>query len=277
MNRNPITDEELRSYLLDNLPQPARAQLEERYLSDDETYERLLAMEEELIDEHAHGLISSRQWEPLKRSLLLSKDGPERLRFAEAIEQLHLQKPQRSPSRLTAGLQLLNRRKAVIPTAVGAIALLIYLTVLPPGTHRQPTNRATDHTKLSPTQNQSHIEGPSSIVTLFLHSISRDQSAGNVLQISDRRESVRLEAELPGDEHNSYQATVRRVDGDQIQTPTHIQQRPTQPGTILLTATFAPDSFQDGDYILTIFTATANRPPEETMAYTFTVARTPAS
>lgn len=278
MNQSPVSDEELRSYLLNSLPQPSRARLEERYLADDETYERLLAVEEELIDEYVRGLLSSCQGAALKKSLLLSKDGPERLRFARTIDQLRLQNRRSVPRGLAAGLRLLTGRKTLIPAAIAATALLVFLTVLPESARRQSTNHANGYTAPPPIRSEPHVDGvPSSTVTLWLHSISRDRSTANVLRISSPQESIRLEAEFAGDEHDSYGVAVRRVDGGQIQTPTAVRKRPTEAGTVAISAEFSADSFQEGDYIFTIFLATGTRPAEEIMAYTFTVVRTPPS
>ena len=276
MNRSHISDEDLKSYLLGDLPQPARELLEERYLSDDDTYERLLAMEEELIEHHVRGLLFTRQWEPRRKSLLLGEDGPERLRFARALEQLRLQSRRSFRKRLAGGLQQWTHRKALIPAAIGATVLLVSVTLLPESARRGSTNGAHAPTDRPLTRGESHIDGvPLSTVTLFLRSISRDTSAANILRISRGKDRVRLEAELPSDERKPYHVTVRRVDGGQIQTSTDIRKQPAQPGTVLLSAGFSAESFKEGDYIFTIFTATDGHSSEEIMAYTFTVVRTP--
>jgi len=277
MNQDRVSDEDLKSYLLDSLPQPARARLEERYLSDDETYERLLAMEEEIMDDHVQGLLSPRQWEPLKRSLLLGKDGPERLRFAQTLAQVRSQTRPSFPRRLAAGLQLFTRRRALIPAAIGGIALLVFLAVLPEGARRQSTNRANDGTGQPLITGESVDGAPAPTVTLLLHPVGRDSSAANILRISRPQDRIRLEAELAGDERNSYDVTVRRVDGGQAQTPLDIRQRFTKSGTVLISAGFSAGSLRDGDYIFTVFAANADHPSEELLAYTFTVVHTPLS
>jgi hypothetical protein len=278
MNQSHVSDEELKSYLLGNLPQSARALLEEHYLADDEIYERLLAIEEELIDQHVQGLLSSRQWEPLKRSLLLAEDGPERLRFAQALAHLHSPGRQSFPTRLAGGLRQWTKRKALIPVAIGATVLLAFLTVLPESTRRQLINSDNSHTDRPLPRAESHMDGvPSSTVTLSLRSISRDPSASNILRISRGQDRVRLEAELPGDERESYRITVRRVEGGQIQTSSDVRKRPLKSGAVLISAGFSSDSFQEGDYIFTVFAATQTHASEEIMAYTFTVVRTPPS
>ena len=276
MNQNHVSDEELKSYLLGSLSPPARTRLEERYLSDDETYERLLVIEDELIDYHVHGLLSSRQWEPLKRSLLLAEDGLDRLRFGRALAKMQLPGRPGFRTRLARSLQPWTYRTALIPMALGAIVLLIFLAVFPENVYRQSMNGANAYTDQPLTRSASPLDGaPSSTATLFLRSISRDEAASNILRISHGQDRISLEAEIPGDERTPYQITVRRVEGGQIQTPTDIHKRSTKSGIVLVSAVFSSEPFQEGDYILSVFTETQNHSSEEIMAYTFTVVRTP--
>jgi hypothetical protein len=46
-------------YLLGELPEPERAKLEDQYLGDDETFERLVAAEEQLIFKYVRGALSA--------------------------------------------------------------------------------------------------------------------------------------------------------------------------------------------------------------------------
>jgi hypothetical protein len=269
MSQYPISDEDLKSYLLGTLPQPARALLEDRYLSDDDTYERLLAIEEELIDHHVYGLLSSREWEPLKRSLLLSKDGPERLRFARALEQVRLQTRQTLPGRLADGWRRSTYRKALAPVVIGAIGVLLCVTLW------ESTSHINRHTAQPPIRGVSPVS--SSTVTLFLRSITRDKSAGNLLQIHGGQDRVRLEAEVPGDERNSYHVTIRRADDSQTLTSAAVTRRAVTAGDAVISADLSSASFKDGDYIFTVFMDTGSHSSEEIMAYSFSVVRMPSS
>jgi hypothetical protein len=276
--QNHISDEDLKSYLLGELPQPARAQLEERYLSDDATYERLLAVEEELIDHHVQGLLSPRQWEPVKRSLLLAEDGLERLRLARALGQLRLQSRQSLSRRLADGLREWSSRKVLAPAAIGAAVLLVFVAFrrdfLPQNGRPELTDRAPDHTDQPLTRDVSPTNSArSSTVTLFLRSVSRDDSTGNILRISRGQDRVRLEAEVPGDARKTYHIAIRRPDGGQIQTSADIVKRTAPSGNLLISADFNSDSFQDGDYIFTVLMETGSHTAEEVIAYGFSVVR----
>jgi hypothetical protein len=263
LSLNDISDEDLRRYLLGTLPQPARVALEERYLSDDGVYERLLVIEEELIDHQALGLLSSSQWASLRGTLRASADGPERLSFAQALAQLRLQRRQSFPRRFPDVLRQWSHRRVFVPSAIGAVVLLVCATVW--------RDFHSQDVRLEP---RSDRTAPPT-ATLFLRSISRDTSAGNILKIPGGHAHVLLEAEFPGDERKTYQATIRRVDDDRAQIAANIRKQTIQTGAVLISADFSSDLFKDGDYILTIFLENGGHSPEEIIAYTLSVVRTP--
>ena len=282
MSQQPISDEDLKSYLLGTMPPPACAALEDRYLSDDDTYERLQAIEEELIDQRARGLLPRSQRAYFEGHLLLSNDGLERLRFARALAQLHSHRRQSIARRLANLLR--SNRGALGLAAVSAVALLACAilwrdfrseSVRPQSTHLTNVLANESMTKSPPRGNHA----PSPSVTLFLRSLSRDKSPGNILRVPSGYAHVVLEAETPGDVQNSYHVTIQRVDADDatLQTPTNIIKRAAQSGTIIVSAEFPPEFFRDGAYIFTISMETGHHSSEEIIAYEFSVVNTPTS
>jgi hypothetical protein len=61
MPQNAERDPRFTKYLLGELPEPERTKLEDEYLGDDETFESLVAAEEELIYTYARGGLSPAQ------------------------------------------------------------------------------------------------------------------------------------------------------------------------------------------------------------------------
>jgi hypothetical protein len=260
------------------MPQPARAALENHYLSDDGIHERLLAMEEELIDHQVHGLLSPDQGEALKCNLLLSEDGSERMGFAKALAQLHMRRSQPPPRRSAGVFQQWSTRRAFVPSAIGATVLLVcavlWRDLHPQSVRPEPTNRSYDQT--DDRRNLAQTDrAPSFTVTLLLRSTSRDKSAGNILRIPSEHARIRLEAEFPGDERKSYYAVIRGVDGEQIQTSTDVKTHLTQSGTVYISADFPAELLKNGDYLFAIFIETENHSSDdELIAYAFAVVRT---
>ena len=75
----------IRSYLLGELEEDDRAAVRERILEEDEFYQRVLAMETDLIDAYAWGDLTSTERQRLEESVLRSRQGRQRLAFAQAL------------------------------------------------------------------------------------------------------------------------------------------------------------------------------------------------
>lgn len=73
------------AYLLGELSEAEQDQLEARYFTDDALFERLLEIEDDLIDRYARGDISDRERLRLERHFLKSPARRKRVRFAKAI------------------------------------------------------------------------------------------------------------------------------------------------------------------------------------------------
>lgn len=78
-------DERLVRYLLGELSPSEQAELEAGYFADNSSFERLLAVEEELIDACVRGELSGRRRRELERRLSTSSEGRQKLRFAKEL------------------------------------------------------------------------------------------------------------------------------------------------------------------------------------------------
>jgi anti-sigma factor RsiW len=73
------------AYLLGELSEQEQEQLEIRYFSDDELFNKLLAIEDELIDLYARGDITVAERVRLERHFLASPDRRKRVQLAKAL------------------------------------------------------------------------------------------------------------------------------------------------------------------------------------------------
>ena len=78
--------QEIRNYLLGDLDDDRKTQLEERILSAPETYEELLLVEEELIDEYVAGGLSELQREQFETHFLITAERQKNLRFGQLLK-----------------------------------------------------------------------------------------------------------------------------------------------------------------------------------------------
>ncbi len=72
-------------YWLGELSPEAEQRLEDRYFADDDLFEQLLAVKEELFDAYARGELSEAERERFEQHLLQSPKGSEELEFARGF------------------------------------------------------------------------------------------------------------------------------------------------------------------------------------------------
>jgi anti-sigma factor RsiW len=81
-----VEDDKLaRQYLLGELSESAFARIEEQYFEDDEAFERLSAIEDDLIDAYTLGQLSSGERKRFEQRLLLSSAQRERVKFSRTL------------------------------------------------------------------------------------------------------------------------------------------------------------------------------------------------
>jgi hypothetical protein len=85
MPHNAEPDPRFIKYLLGELPEPERTKLEDEYLGDDETFKRLVAVEEELIYTYVRGGLSPAQRSDFDRLFLQTPERRSRVVFATAF------------------------------------------------------------------------------------------------------------------------------------------------------------------------------------------------
>src|SRR5215470_8373346 len=83
----PVIDQEkkLARYLLRDLPEQERMEIEDRYITDGDIYEQLLVAEDELIDDYVRGELSARDRELFERNFLTSPGRRERVKSARTL------------------------------------------------------------------------------------------------------------------------------------------------------------------------------------------------
>ena len=75
----------LYKYLLGELPEAEQAELEQRYFTDDALFERLMAVEDELINRYARNESSDEERQRMETYFLMSQARRKRLMFTQAL------------------------------------------------------------------------------------------------------------------------------------------------------------------------------------------------
>ena len=85
MKNTDNRDEVMVRYLLGQLPEEDQLRLEEQFFTDDESYEQLLALEDELKYDYATGELAGSERERFKERFLVTPEDRKKLAFASAL------------------------------------------------------------------------------------------------------------------------------------------------------------------------------------------------
>jgi hypothetical protein len=72
-------------YLLGDVPEDEQIRIEERFFTDDEYFEQLLALEDDLIDDYVNGELTDREREQFEEYFLASPTRRQRVEFAKTF------------------------------------------------------------------------------------------------------------------------------------------------------------------------------------------------
>src|SRR5437588_450604 len=85
MTATPEIQDQIKRYLLGELDDGTRAQVEQKLLSDGEVFEELLVAEDEIIDDYASGRLDLEERADFEAHFLATPDRQQKLRFARAL------------------------------------------------------------------------------------------------------------------------------------------------------------------------------------------------
>ena len=144
-----ISNEQLlRKYLLGLLPEAEAARVEEQWLTDDGSYEELLAAESEVIDDYLSNTLTEEEQKGFLNTFLATDERREKLRFAKAFRHVvnrqpaAVSQPDPSPTKWYEWLLPGNPRfayalGAVVLVAVLGISFIAYRNSRSTGTEQQ--------------------------------------------------------------------------------------------------------------------------------------------
>lgn len=272
MGEDLPSDETLVRYLLGQLSEDDQPQLEEEYFSDDDVFERLCTLEDELIDRYVRGELSGAQREGFEKRLLQSPEQRERIEFARSLmlrlpgppatAPVHLFREKARTWRPTWLPHWPMRRWAVLmPAALGLLAVVVLGTWLrrpraPSETHvQQPTRSQTEQAARAPDEALPQApKQPSEgqIAALILTpGITRGGGSETRLVIPSNADVVELTASLEMVEYETYRAELRTVAGQEIWNEKDLHPRETAAGKGVILRVPAK-LFANRDYILTL-------------------------
>ena len=308
-----VEDDKLaRQYLLGELSESEVAKVEEEFFEDDEAFERLNSVEDELIDAYTIGQLSSAEHKRFEQRLLLSAAQRERVKFSRTLlrivsgaQEIESSIPplKRTASWWTAPFTFLRTLKPAISFSTAALLILailagwwlIHRNNLSQEQQAQRTSRAPEERIQAVNQNTeraSELPSPANqpkqqepkqqlvpsrqsnrIVTFALvEGTLRDLGESNRLIIPADAGLVRLDLTIERSEYRTYHADLRKAEGDEIWQLSGIRLESVISGKGTIVLTMPAGILKNGDYILTLSGAAPGR-TEVVGEYSFRVVR----
>jgi hypothetical protein len=87
LKQTEINERMMIRYLLGDLSEQEQVQLEERYFTDDDCFQQLLALEDELIDDYVRGELAAGDRKLFEQRFLASPERRQKVEFAQALKQ----------------------------------------------------------------------------------------------------------------------------------------------------------------------------------------------
>jgi hypothetical protein len=247
MNDEQNTAAWLRQFLLGNLDEVERERIEKRFISDAEWKERILAAEEDLIEDYLEGSLS----EPERRQFLSQYAATprhlRRLQITKLIKQQakaeagHEEIAQAQRSGFFAQLWPLNPRFMIPAVAVLVIAFLagIFFLVQFSSRRSQETAQRTAIEREIAELNSHDSSGQvaAHVASLVLAPVSvRSGSSGNELTRNPDTQVIELRLVwMPKEEYPSYRAVLQRVGASEQYTINDLKLLKDNSGRVVIT------------------------------------------
>src|SRR5215831_457437 len=272
----------LTRYLLGQVSTEERAELEDRYLHDDDLFEELAAAENDMIDAYVRGRLAPSEKQQFETYFLCAPERRERVKFAEALVNTVTTAPRaeelrRGAPTYSGGTQFTAVRVALVAALAATAIGLFWMAILNWRLHRQLEEARAEHAnaqqqaqklqqQIEALQNahtgQDQMEEAASpgsaIVSLTLATdLPRNWGQPNTLYLSPGISRVRLLIKQNLDQHLPYTAVLETAEGRRVWQKPGLEARPVRGGGQVVTAEVPPAVLRRGDYVLRLLRTAA--------------------
>jgi len=279
MKEETVTDAMLRDFLLGKLDDEERERIETLFLTESQARERVLAAEQDLIEDYLEDSLTRADRERFLSRYAQTPAQERKLRITKsikdwAIAQTALTKTS-APTLLSwNGLRrwLRLRPAFVVPVAVATMIAIVVAAVWLNGRMQQRNRRLAIEQKLAQLNSPSSLgEVPPQMVSLDLSPVTV-RSAQPQAELKTRGDIRVVELRLPwirNENYSTFQAEVRRLDEDEVFI---IPKLPAvNAGWDVIRMRLPADILSRGQYRIDLTGITANGAYGLTQEYTFVV------
>jgi len=283
----------LTRYLLGQVSVEERAELEDRYLNDDDLFETLVAAENDMIDAYVRGKLAEPEKQQFESYFLCTPERRERVELAEALVKAGAAtgQPRTGWPVPLGGAQTPAMRLALATLLLAAVIGLSWMAAVNRKLHRQleevQGEQANARRQAQELQQQvaalqqranasqdQLVEAPApgkTILSLALASdLPRGRSQQTTLHLSAGISQVRLLLRQAREGPGAHAVILETAEGRQVWQKAGLEAKPARGGGQVVTVEISPAVLERGDYVLRLF-RTVNGKAVEVGPYTFRV------
>ncbi|HJS59678.1 MAG TPA: hypothetical protein VKA01_16345 [Vicinamibacteria bacterium] len=286
----------MRRYVLGELEEGLRAELEELLVTDTEAFEALGVIEDELIEEYLEGTGSAAERQGFEERFLTTPERSRRLQFARALKEraAHQERAQAPPPLAAKGLFPASRWQWV-PTGLAAtlavslignawltsrvLQLKPAVSLPAPAPSVRPEAATVRVVEPTPpplatmavaSPNPLESSRPPAAVHTFVLAAGLLRSGGSLPRLIVPADAVvvRLLLELPGDDYPLYRAALLDAEGDEIWAASKLK---AEPGKAAVAVGVPSSYLSRGDYQARLSGMSKGAEPEGVGTYAFRV------
>jgi hypothetical protein len=275
MNRMYYDEGVIRSYLLGDLDDTLREQIEEMLLCDDSFADKLSAAQDNLIDDYVYGALPDGERETFQKNFIVNEERRKKIQIAQAVEVYLAENPERLPglgnsfwfpAQLLRRISLfLQRNKVWVAVSLTAALLLVFLAprairMLIPNSRVSPliAQRAAIEREISELNRHRSLSANVATFQVQLQpTLLREGGEIKKVVLTEDIKLVSFKLELLSGKYQVYRAIARTVEGEELFQISDLQPEPSGvPRMILLVI---PTKFlSTGDYQIELKGIVAN-------------------
>jgi len=270
----------LERYLLGEVSDDERSQIEQGYFADDAFFDQLVDVQNDLVDSYVRGTLPPAERKRFEERFLNSGSGIARVEFARALQQRIAARS----GRKTGSFRLLAIAASIAIIVIAAAWMTFTLqrrTQLPftesrpkapPQQRTTPPTPVQAQTQTAPLQSKP---AASTLVTVLLTpGGTRESEAATPLVLRPAPQFVRVELVLEDDRYDSYAAELQDVEGSVLWKEQSLRAT-TAPSGRTVAVSVPAKLLPPGDYIV-VLQGIRRGQASEINNYTFTVVALPA-
>ena len=279
----------LTRYLLGRVSSEEKDALEGQYLADDNQFEELVSVENDLIDSYVRGNLSPTDREAFERHFLSVPERQERLDFARALAgKLKTDAPPPAVHPVLVQPRGIGMRLAIAAACVALAAALVWIGASDIQLRRQLVQQQEEEHRLRQKIDELNarlqeriatggqlapLDPPgSSTISMVLAPTTRGHSQQNTVALTPTVTSVSFVLNRPIETYSSYTAILETTGGAQLQVKKNLEVAPATNGK-KVAVEFLPKSLIPNDYVLKLLGTSAEGKTDELDAYSFRIVK----